>query len=63
MSVKLVFLVTVVISMVLVLVSPSPIKEKEIDDIIFRLAEMKTELHLDGKRRDGVLFWFHQHLI
>lgn len=33
-----------------VVVTPSPIKEKEIDDIIFRLAEMKNGLHLEGKQ-------------
>lgn len=44
MNVKLLFLVVVTVAVVLA----SPIKEKDIDDIIFRLAEMRTELRLDG---------------
>lgn len=47
MTVKLVSLL--VVASVLVLVATSPIKEKDIDDIIYRLAEMRTDLHLDGK--------------
>lgn len=57
MSGKMVFLVLVI--SIIVLVSTSPIKEKEIDDIIFRLAEMKTEMHLDG----GFYFLFSFHFL
>lgn len=50
MSRRILVLFVVVIS--LALVTPSPIKEKEIDDIIFRLAEMKNGLHLEGEAPD-----------
>lgn len=43
---RLISLIVVVLA--LALVSPSPIKEKDIDDIIFRLAEMKAGIHLEG---------------
>ena len=46
MSVKLVFLL--VVFTLAAFVATSPIKEKDFDDIIFRLAEMRTELHMDG---------------
>lgn len=58
MCAKLVFLVVCAVFLV-AMVESSPIKEKDIDDIIFRLAEMRDDLHLDGKNSIPNFFVFY----
>lgn len=58
MCAKFVFLVVCAVFLI-AMVESSHIKEKDIDDIIFRLAEMRDDLHLDGKKSIGNFIFFY----